>query len=144
MLLLLLLSLLGVMVVNTLVLILLILLLLLQFQQPPLSFPLPSQITAFVSYTGGKITNPAKPLYLCGHSLGGALATLVYAHFTLSRDPILVNGVVTVGQPRVGTKKFKEMMQVMGPCVLQRIYNANDIVPTVPPTIEGYRHYGNR
>ena len=60
----------------------------------------------------------------------------------MTDKPISVNGVVTIGQPRVGTKEFKKKMLELSPCSLQRIFNANDIVPTVPPF--PYCHYGNR
>ena len=100
-------------------------------------------IEKWVLSVGGKGDNPNKPLYIAGHSLGGALSTLAYAQWTLRDSPISVNGVVTVGQPRVGTHKFVTTMNELGPCVLQRIFNTNDVVPTVPPTIKGYQHYGN-
>ena len=35
-------------------------------------------------------------------------------------------------------------METKGPCVLQRIWNANDVVPKIPPKVEGFKHYGNR
>lgn len=101
-------------------------------------------IEEWVLGPAGKGASPNKPLYISGHSLGGALATLCYAHFALRESPIIVNGVVTVGQPRVGNPAFVEAMDEHGPAVLQRIFNTNDIVPTVPPTRLGFRHYGTR
>lgn len=101
------------------------------------------EIEQWLDSVAGKTANPSKPLYIGGHSLGGALATLCYAHFTLRENPISVNGVVTIGQPRVGTPKFVNAMNENGPCVLQRIFNINDVVPTVPPNLKGYHHYGN-
>lgn len=100
-------------------------------------------IETWVLTVGGKAANPDKPLYIGGHSLGGALSTLAYAHWTLRESPISVNGVVTIGQPRVGNPKFCETMNQLGPCVLQRIFNTNDVVPTVPPGFKGYQHYGD-
>jgi triacylglycerol lipase len=88
------------------------------------------QVEIFIA-ANGKADNADKPLYVCGHSLGGALATLCYAHLTLRDSPVSVNGVVTIGQPRVGSRRFVQTMLEEGPCLLQRIYNSNDVVPTV-------------
>ena len=49
-----------------------------------------------------------------------------------------MNGVYTIGQPRVGTPEFVKAMQENGPCMLQRIFNANDVVPSVPPSLDGF------
>mmetsp|Transcript_8254 Transcript_8254/g.11027 ORF Transcript_8254/g.11027 Transcript_8254/m.11027 type:complete len:546 (+) Transcript_8254:590-2227(+) len=86
-----------------------------------------------------------KKLYICGHSLGGALASVCYAHFILRADPIPVHSVVTIGQPRVGDSTLVRTIERKGTCKLQRIVNANDIVPLVPPSVAGYGycHYGN-
>lgn len=100
-------------------------------------------IERFVMGPGGKRSDPAKPLFISGHSLGGALTTLCYAHWSLREQPISVNAVVTVGQPRAGTREFVQAMNEYAPCMLQRIFNTNDVVPTVPLTTLGFRHYGS-
>ncbi len=45
-------------------------------------------------------------IWLTGHSLGGALATLAAAKLHLDDPKIPVNGLYTFGQPRVGSQKF--------------------------------------
>jgi triacylglycerol lipase len=89
------------------------------------------------------MANPKRLLYLSGHSLGGALCALCLAHLTLRVNPLPVHGAYTIGSPRVGNKAFKLTMMERCPCVLQRIQNNNDMVPTVPPRVNGFRHLGN-
>lgn len=52
------------------------------------------------------------PLYITGHSLGGALASLcaVYMKHTFVLDEV---NVYTFGSPRVGNLRFKEVFQTM-------------------------------
>eukprot|EP00656_Telonema_subtile_P037938 TRINITY_DN423_c0_g1_i2.p1 TRINITY_DN423_c0_g1~~TRINITY_DN423_c0_g1_i2.p1 ORF type:complete len:231 (-),score=38.85 TRINITY_DN423_c0_g1_i2:25-717(-) len=50
-------------------------------------------------------TLPAGPLYVTGHSLGGALATLCAIDLVVEKQ-IVPDVVVTMGQPRVGGKNF--------------------------------------
>lgn len=75
-----------------------------------------------------------KNVYCCGHSLGGAMATL----FT-GRHEDFVNKIFTYGSPRVGSGKFVKLL-VTPHC---RVVNNNDIVPSVPPAI-GFRHHGDK
>lgn len=74
-----------------------------------------------------------KILYICGHSLGGAMATLA-----ASRLKDKVRCLFTYGSPRVGTRKFVNL------CTFAhyRHVNNNDIVPKVPFAFLGYRHHG--
>ena len=70
-------------------------------------------------------------LWLTGHSLGAALATL-------AADRIgKVAGVYTFGSPRVGDRDFKNRYRVNA----YRFVNNNDIVTRVPPS-SMYRHIG--
>jgi triacylglycerol lipase len=71
-------------------------------------------------------------IYISGHSLGGALATLSavkFAHWYPSmRDRIKV---VTIGSPRVGDRAFRNLFNKhISECV--RIVHDNDIVTRVP------------
>jgi triacylglycerol lipase len=68
----------------------------------------------------------AKPLFVTGHSLGGALATLASAR--LLRMGIGPTAVYTYGSPRVGNVGFFDAYQ----CVNYRVVNRMDIVPHVP------------
>ncbi|MEM8501564.1 MAG: lipase family protein [Cyanobacteria bacterium P01_D01_bin.1] len=71
------------------------------------------------------------PLYITGHSLGGALATMAAA--SLSDNGIEVAGVYTFGQPRVGDRTFASQLNKRTDGRVFRFVNNNDIVPHVPP-----------
>jgi len=88
--------------------------------------------------------SPALPIWLCGHSLGGALALV--AALRLQTDAALVGrlaGVYTYGQPRVGDAAFASFANsLLGPRYF-RFVNDLDIVPHVPPAmVSDYRHAG--
>ena len=74
-----------------------------------------------------------KELYICGHSLGGAMATLA-----ASRLNDRVVACYTYGSPRVGGSVWRDK------CTFKhyRYVNNNDVVPKVPLWIMGFRHYG--
>jgi alpha-beta hydrolase superfamily lysophospholipase len=63
-----------------------------------------------------------EPLFLTGHSLGGALATLA-----ASRWP--ARACYTFGAPRVGDGAFARTLRAP----LYRVVNGQDVVPRVPP-----------
>ncbi|MEM9087602.1 MAG: lipase family protein [Cyanobacteria bacterium P01_F01_bin.53] len=71
------------------------------------------------------------PLYITGHSLGGALATMATA--ALVDHGINVAGVYTFGQPRVGDRTFVSQLNLNTGGRVFRFVNNNDIVPHVPP-----------
>lgn len=70
---------------------------------------------------------PGCKLWVTGHSLGGALATLAAAR--LARESIPVAGVYTFGSPRVGDAAFAATYRPTLYCV----ENGNDIVCHLPP-----------
>ncbi len=74
---------------------------------------------------------PMVPLYVTGHSLGGALATMATA--ALVEGGIDVAGVYTFGQPRVGDRTFVKQLRASTQGKIFRFVNHNDIVPHVPP-----------
>ena len=74
-----------------------------------------------------------KELYICGHSLGGAMATLA-----ASRLSKRVVACYTYGSPRVGGSVWRDSQSFMH----FRYVNNNDVVPRVPFWIMGFRHYG--
>jgi triacylglycerol lipase len=78
---------------------------------------------------------PGQKLWLAGHSLGGALATLAAAH--LGRDA--VQGLYTYGCPRVGDAAFAGVLPERSHC---RFVHRDDWVTTVPPEFLGYVHAG--
>ena len=75
-----------------------------------------------------------KQIWITGHSLGAAMATLCASRLE-DRTPKLY----TYGSPRVGGKLF-----VMG-CMIDhyRFVNNNDVVTKVPFWIMGFRHHGD-
>lgn len=79
-----------------------------------------------------------KPLWFCGHSLGGAMANICSARAMLSYIKTEPEGVFTFGSPRVGCKKYVSHVKLPH----YRWVNNNDIVTRVPPTFLGYRHSG--
>ena len=78
---------------------------------------------------------PEQRLWLTGHSLGGALATLAAAHL----GPDSVRGLYTYGSPRVGNAAFVAALPWEAH---YRFVHRDDWVPTVPPEFIGYRHGG--
>ena len=62
----------------------------------------------------------------CGHSLGGALAILFAFEYKCN--------CLTIGAPRVGDKKFKELFNKNVLCII----NEFDPIPKVPKI--GYKH----
>ena len=67
-----------------------------------------------------------KPLYLTGHSAGGALATL--AARRLHESGVPVRGAVVFSSPRVGDRAFAESY----PVPLVRIERRHDVIPHLP------------
>jgi triacylglycerol lipase len=78
---------------------------------------------------------PAQRLWLTGHSLGGALATLAAAHV----GPAAVQGLYTYGAPRVGDSAFAAVLPQQS---FHRFVHRDDWVVNVPPTFLGYVHGG--
>lgn len=70
--------------------------------------------------------HPDRPIWICGHSLGGALATLCFARIPEAR------GLYIYGAPRVGDLEFNTL--IAGRPVF-RIEHAGDPIPLVPPQI---------
>ncbi len=82
----------------------------------------------------------AQSLWLTGHSLGGALATL--AMDSLGEEAKPVHGLYTFGQPRVGGKSFARNFDLDFKTRMFRFVNNNDVVTRVPTRKTGYRHIG--
>lgn len=83
---------------------------------------------------------PKAPVFVTGHSLGGALAKLCALEF--SRQKIDVTGVYTFGAPRVGNRAFREIYNRSLFHKTFRVVNQNDLVPRLPGYFAGYRHTG--
>jgi triacylglycerol lipase len=76
---------------------------------------------------------PGRTLWFCGHSLGGALATLAADHYAATR------GVCTLGSPRVGDSAFAHAFSAKLSGKSLRYVNDHDVVTHVPPPV-GYEH----
>ncbi len=88
-----------------------------------------------------ELYNGQQLIWITGHSLGGALATLAVA--ALTEVGLEIAGSYTFGSPRVGDQAFEaNLMTKLGDRIF-RVVNGNDIVPRVPPRIAGYKHVGN-
>lgn len=86
-------------------------------------------------------TRERRKLWITGHSLGGALATLATAKFRLElAQP--VNGLYTFGSPRVGNEEFARHFDADFYYQYYRVVNNNDVVPRIPFRLVGYRHVG--
>ena len=80
------------------------------------------------------------PLYITGHSLGAALATL--ATQTLEQNHAFRDQIAacyTFGSPRVGNTEFDREYK----SVVYRVVNTTDIVTMVPLLVMGYIHIGD-
>jgi hypothetical protein len=82
--------------------------------------------------------NLSSTLWITGHSLGGALATLCASDNAISGYRPLT---YTWAGPRVGWHDYANWFSSKSPN-LYRIVNEWDIVPRVPPAINGYEHVG--
>lgn len=87
--------------------------------------------------------NRTDRLWVTGHSLGGAMATLCTIDIVTSREqqPVLV----TFGQPRVTDSGGAQWIDQRLRGRYARFVHGNDIVPSVPPTVPAlfpYAHAG--
>ena len=81
-----------------------------------------------------------KKLFICGHSLGAALAELAAHRFALGEYPVA--GVYVYGSPRVGNRDF---MDAYNELLEEKTFlhiNNKDIVAQIPPRILGFNHLG--
>jgi len=101
-----------------------------------------SQITKTLE----KIHQYGQPLWITGHSLGGALAVLAAARLALDIDQNIyksINGLYTFGQPRVGNRAFVKALDDEIKPRYFRFVNDNDIVPRVPDRLNQYQDGGS-
>ena len=98
--------------------------------------------------TAGPNGNP-NTLWITGHSLGAALATLYAARllYATSNGKLPgvggVQGLYTFGSPRVGDPQFVAALATPLAPVTNRFVNHEDIVTRVAPRAMGYDHVGS-
>uniref|UniRef100_A0AC34Q263 Fungal lipase-like domain-containing protein n=1 Tax=Panagrolaimus sp. JU765 TaxID=591449 RepID=A0AC34Q263_9BILA len=89
-----------------------------------------------------KNSNPGYELWITGHSLGAAMASIAAATISqLKYMPSDKIKLVTFGQPRVGNAKYAAAADVLVPYAF-RIVHLHDLVPHLPPKgMLGYIHH---
>ncbi|KAF9997241.1 hypothetical protein BGZ79_009057 [Entomortierella chlamydospora] len=82
----------------------------------------------------GSVKRKKLRFYICGHSLGGALATIFLAKMVQSNSPLLdiFSGLYTYGQPRIGDKDFSNAFGFKLACKMFHHVHNNDIFARVP------------
>lgn len=85
----------------------------------------------------GGLDLATKKVWLTGHSLGGAVATVAAAEHAGS---VPFTGIQTFGQPRVGDDTMHAFFESNYAGRFTRFVNNNDVVPRIPP---GYEHVGH-
>ena len=83
-----------------------------------------------------KSLHDVQSLYVTGHSLGAAMATIA-----ARRLKSKVTALITFGSPRVGNKEFVNGMNDLN-ILHYRVQNNCDDVTKVPPRLMGFRHHG--
>ncbi|KAH7304305.1 lipase [Stachybotrys elegans] len=79
---------------------------------------------------------PSYKVVVTGHSLGGAVGTLLAA--TL-RSSGIATDLYTYGSPMVGNSQLVQFINAQRNGVHYRVTHVNDPVPRFPPTLFGYR-----
>lgn len=87
-----------------------------------------------------KLSGEGRALYLTGHSLGGALATITAGH--LLERGVRLTGLYTYGSPRVGDAEFARAFTRRAMGLAHRFVNHRDGVARLPFRQLGYRHVG--
>src|SRR5262249_15647096 len=88
-----------------------------------------------------KRPNAEKKLFLCGHSLGGALAVVTALRLAATASTA-VDSVYTFGIPRPGSGDFARDYNADLGMGTYRLVHGEDLVPTVAPSEMGFRHVG--
>ncbi|CAM9437078.1 unnamed protein product [Choristocarpus tenellus] len=83
--------------------------------------------------------HPTRPLFVCGHSLGAALASVAAARLELDVDEVSVTSVYTIGSPRVFARDYAAVYDKALKSKTFRAVNNNDLVARFP---HGLKHVG--
>lgn len=93
----------------------------------------------FEQYLWDELLEWESRLYITGHSLGGALATMLAAALAHKLWPEPV--VYTFGAPRVGNRGFAALYDYKIPKTFRYVHGT-DLIPRVPWQLGRYRHCG--
>ena len=88
-----------------------------------------------------RISVSKRPLFITGHSLGGAMATIAAAR--LVHHDLPFTSVYTFGQPRALTRETARIFNAECSSRFYRFHNNNDLVTRVPARLMGYSHVGS-
>lgn len=88
-----------------------------------------------------QLKDNGQSLWLTGHSLGGALATLAAGALIDADQPF--HGVYTFGQPRCVDQTYARFFNTEAKARFFRFQNNNDIVARIPQRLMGYSHVGS-
>lgn len=81
-----------------------------------------------------------RAVYVTGHSLGAALATLAAAYFL--DGGVAMTGMYTFGAPRVGDSVFAREFNKRGRAKAHRFVKQQDLIARMPGMRFGFRHAG--
>lgn len=87
-----------------------------------------------------ELQQTGRKFYITGHSLGGALSTLM-AYFSAENQAISVEGVYTYGQPPIGDSEFRQCYEAQLLEKTFRFVNHKDVVPRLKPN-DSLKHVG--
>jgi len=87
----------------------------------------------------GLLKDGSMPVWFCGHSLGGAMATICAYRCKTSAIVRNPQELHTFGSPRVGCRRYIRHAEITH----YRWVHNNDVVTRVPPVWLGYRHCGS-
>lgn len=104
-----------------------------------------SPFTEIVKMLNELYQKQPRKIWVTGHSLGAALASVFTAQLLVEKDPLLqkLGGVYTYGQPRCGNEAYCDLFsEIEHKGIIFRVENKKDIVTRIPMKLLSYRHHG--
>ena len=98
------------------------------------------ELTSFLSNQIGTFND--YELVVCGHSLGGTLATL-YGTYLASTLPNRRGRVFPSASPRVGNATFRDAVSQFQNLSIYRLVNYQVLIPRLPLYFQGFHHVGH-
>jgi hypothetical protein len=100
--------------------------------------PDPNSARLAQSFAGLAFPRPVTTVTICGHSLGGALVTLLALDLA-ANTPCKTPSVYSYASPRTGDAQFVDTYNQVVPNTI-RFSNRLDVVPGLPPAAFSYGH----